>query len=162
MSWSAAGPSCKKRSRKEVKSASINGKCTIPEKISHDHLDDLAAAMHSFFALTGEVPSLWKADIDAAFRRVPIIWEHIAAAGIAWILAGVIWISTHLAMPFGAASSVWAWHRIGALLCSIARKVLHLPVYRYVDDFFAVDRCRSLFCALSFARVCSSLQAGRR
>ena len=28
----------------------------------------------------------------------------------------------------------------GSLICTIARRVLKLPVLRYVDDFFTVDR----------------------
>ena len=140
MSWSASGPTRRKRSRKEVKQASINGMCTVPERFAHDHLDDLASATHAFYRTCGARPALWNADIDAAFRRVPLAREHISAAGVAWTFMNDIWISCHLAMPFGAASSVRAWHRVGALICSIARAILHLPIYRYVDDFFAVER----------------------
>lgn len=141
MSWSAAVAKGVKRTRKEVKSRSINGLSTIPERVTHDHLDDLADGMRLFRDLCGELPHLWKADIDAAFRRVPITQRHISAAGVAWVADGVTWMALHLAMPFGAASSVWAWHRIGALLCTVARRILHLPVYRYVDDYFSMDRC---------------------
>ena len=125
----------------------------------HDSLDDIAAALTMFmcvvnvvcylpcalyvrarFAIARQVPGLWKADVDAAFRRVPLAADHLWAAGVAYYCGGVIWAAFHHAMPFGATSSVYAWHRVGALLCSIARKVLHLAVYRYVDHFFAVER----------------------
>ena len=43
-------------------------------------------------------------------------------------------------MPFGASSSVVAWHRIGDLLLCIARDILFLPVFRYVDDYFCAER----------------------
>ena len=140
MSWSAAGRKRRKRSRMEVKKASVNGSCSVPERVAHDHLDDLAATMHAFFLLFGVLPALWKADIDAAFRRIPLVREHVSAAGVAWLFDNIAWVSCHLAMPFGAASSVWAWHRLGALICTIARVILHLPVMRYVDDYFAVER----------------------
>ena len=45
-------------------------------------------------------------------------------------------------MPFGAAASGLAWHKIGDLLCQLGRKLLGIPLFRYVDDYFAVDRQR--------------------
>ena len=29
---------------------------------------------------------------------------------------------------------------VGALICAVARRLLHLPVSRLVDDYFAMDR----------------------
>ena len=83
---------------------------------------------------------MWKADIDSAFRRVPLSERHTWAAGVAYMYEGEVWTSVHHAMPFGAAASVMAWHRVGALIASIARRRLHLPVLRYVDDYFSMDR----------------------
>ena len=86
------------------------------------------------------------------------------------IYLGEVWVSFHHGMPFGATSSVYAWHRVGAAIGAIARRLLHLPVLRYVDDYFAVERqdgfgvvivCVSIACALqarddeaSHERVC--------
>ena len=50
-------------------------------------------------------------------------------------------MSVHAATPFGAVSSVHAWERIGAAILFIARKYLMLPLFRYVDDYFGVERC---------------------
>ena len=86
-----------------------------------------------------EAPGLWKADIDAAFRRVPLRESHQWAAGVAYQYRGDTWVAVHTSMPFGATASVIAWHRVGALLLEIARRVLHLPVFRYVDDYFAAE-----------------------
>jgi len=68
----------------------VNGLCMLPEKLHHDHLDDLIAAarIHLEYEraaclgpagsrgvcvhrMTGIVPGLWKADVDSAFRSVP-------------------------------------------------------------------------------------------
>ena len=127
-------------SKKAMKAISINGQCAMHESISHDHLDDLFEAMRRFIVLMGTLPGLWKADIDAAFRRIPLMTEHYWAAVIAFIFNGEVMISAHRASPFGAASSVHAWERIGALICKLARKYLHMAVFRYVDDFFAPER----------------------
>ena len=62
--------------------------------------------------------------------------------GVAYLNGGSPQLAWHNAMPFGATSSVVAWHRIGELIATIARRLLHLPVLRYVDDYFAADRYR--------------------
>ena len=92
------------------------------------------------------MPALWKLDVDSAFRRVPLLPAHRWAAAIAFIFAGVVcqlckaMVATHNACPFGAVSSVHTWERVGAMLSHFGRVLLMLPVYRYVDDFFAFDQ----------------------
>ena len=139
-SSSASHGKKRKRSKKQIKEHSINGHCVLPAKVSHDHLDSLLQLLRVVFAMTGAVPWLWKADIDAAFRRVPLMGAHIWASGVMYLVDNVAWCSFHHGMPFGATSSVWAWHRIGAMLAHLARKLLHIPVLRYVDDYFSADR----------------------
>ena len=140
-SWSQRGATAGKRKRAEIKAASINGHFALPATVSHDHLDDLFASMKLFKQQTGEVPGLWKADVDAAFRRIPLRADHKWAAGITYVHDGVTYVASHHGMPFGATSSVYAWHCVGEFLAHVARRVLFLPVHRYVDDFFAVERC---------------------
>ena len=156
-SWSFSNGQ-KKRMRREVKSQSVNGHFTPDRAIKHDHLDDLLAAMKLLHETTGQVeafafamflcmrlaglqvPRLWKADIDAAFRRVPLKESHKWAAAVAYMFKGEAWIALHEAMPFGATASVLAWDDVGDLLSVIATRLLHLPLFRYVDDYFAADR----------------------
>lgn len=102
---------------------------------------------------------MWKLDIDAAYRRVPVQADHRWACTVAFRERGVPMVSTHFATPFGATSSVWAWERVGAMITRIAQKVLRIPVLRscvlgvmpgslhmrgcmrrYVDDMFSADR----------------------
>ena len=89
-------------------------------------------------------PGLWKADIDSAFRRIPIAACMLWAATIAFVVDGQTWVSTHYAMPFGAKASVYAWERLGHFIATVARRLLMLPVMRYVDDFFAAEPLDSL------------------
>ena len=97
---------------------------------------------------------MFKADVDAAFRRVPITPEHYWAAAVAFVFDGVVYVSFHRASPFGAIASVHSWERIGALLCNIARKVLLMAVYRYVYDFFGAEKPAVLQHAMEcFARL---------
>jgi len=95
-----------------------------------------------------------KADIDSAFRRVPLRPEHRRFAHVAFKTADGPMISGHYAMPFGAVASVHAWDRIGTCLCAIARRILFLPLLRYVDDYFAAESVACAEHALSvFARL---------
>ena len=143
MSWSAKLESGghQRMSKKRLRVGSINGHCAAHESVKHDHVDDLAAGMAKFIQCTKQLPALWKADVDSAFRRVPLRPDHRWASAIAFLYMGQVFMSLHAACPFGATSSVYAWERIGALLCTLARRVLHLAVYRYVDDFFGIERC---------------------
>jgi len=70
--------------------------------------------------------------------------SHRWAAGVTWNFKNEPWVATHIGMPFGAAASGIAWHKIGNLLLKIGRKLLGLPLWRYVDDYFAVDRTCSV------------------
>ena len=82
-----------------------------------------------------------QADVDAAFRRIPIAKEHRWACGVAFMVDGQVMVSQHAACPFGAVASVHAWERVGAAITHIARVFLKLAVLRYVDDLFAPERC---------------------
>ena len=117
--------------------------------------------------------AIWKADIDSAFRRLPLKPEHRDLAWVVWRMDKThMAIAKHFSMPFGAIASVHYWDRIGLWFCSalslvsrvlawatgalltfIARRVLHLPVLRYVDDFFSVSRASTAKFAMNiFAR----------
>ena len=50
------------------------------------------------------------------------------------------YVSYHRACPFGATSSVHSWERVGAAITVIARRLLRIPAFRYVDDLFGADR----------------------
>ena len=51
--------------------------CTEPsEKLHNDGVDLLIATVVAFVCSCGVAPSLWKADIDSAYRRIPICPEH--------------------------------------------------------------------------------------
>lgn len=82
---------------------------------------------------------LFKADIDSAYRRVPLLPEHRKYANIMFLFNDVVYVCAHLAMMFGAVASVHAWHRVACLLRAIARRCLKLPMLCFVDDFFSVE-----------------------
>ena len=112
--------------------------------------------LEDFKRKVGVVPHLWKADIDSAFRRIPVKPDDRWLCGIAFMVGGQVrprlislfivllvakvWWAQHLGTPFGAVASVHAWERVGAAIAHIARVLLKLPVLRYVDDYWSPER----------------------
>ena len=52
-----------------------------------------------------------------------------------------VYVSEHYTCPFGAVGSVHAWERVARGIGAIAHKLLSLPAFVYVDDFFAPEWC---------------------
>ena len=117
----------------------LNGACAASEKLSHDRVDSLVCAVDRFTASTGLPPYLYKADIDSAFRRVPVCPAERWLLGVVFSCAGTLYVSQHLALPFGSTGSVHGWHRVGAALCVFARSLLALSIFQYVDDYFGLE-----------------------
>ena len=73
---------------------------------------------HACAVHTEQAPlSMFKADIDAAYRRIPLKPSQRHLAAVVFLLAGLPLIIFHQAMPFGAKASVHAWDRIGKSAC---------------------------------------------
>ena len=141
-SWSALRPAGlgQLARKRKIKEASLNGHCLPSEAIHHDHLDSLLRAMTVGRELSGKAYGMFKADIDSAYRRIPICGQHLWACAVVFKCCGEIWTAQHRAMPFGAVAAVHAWERVGALVCHIACRLLRLTLFRYVDDFFGCER----------------------
>ena len=90
------------------------------------------------------VPGLWKADVDAAFRRIPLLAEHRWAAAVVFKWLGELVVAICNSSPFGATSSVHAWEREGTPICNIAHRLLKLGCFRYVDDFLRCERAETM------------------
>ena len=85
MSWAPQAQSGADRlSWRELREHSVNGRTVPLEKLKHETLDELVLAMTMHVKKIG-VPGLWKADIDAAYRRVPVAPEHRWACGVALV-----------------------------------------------------------------------------
>ena len=69
---------------------SVNGHTIPTEKLGHETLDHLAEAMALMVELTGEVPGLFKADVDSAFRRIPIRASQRWLCGIAFMVGSQV------------------------------------------------------------------------
>ena len=150
-SWSAPRHGQTGWSKRCRKQHSVNGATLVPETVRHDHIDDLAVVMRKFRTLNGHTPGLFKADVDAAFRRIPLRPDHRWAAAVAYRYRGQIMMAVHRACPFGSCAAVYNWERVGALLCTLGRRLLNMALLRYVDDFFGPERsvvscCMCILC----------------
>ena len=86
-SWSARVARDKK---KRGIDGSVNAFTVAFEKLTHDSLDVLVAALCEFHSLSDEVPGLVKINVDSAFRRVPIRPGDRWVCGIAFVAKGKV------------------------------------------------------------------------
>ena len=114
---------------------SLLNPATAPsDRVQHDHIDVLVGILLTFLT-AGFLSPMWKRDVAKAFRHCPVRTDHLDLSWVVFRAFGVLWGAQHLGMPFGATSSVYAWHRVGNLLSWILLTVAKAPVGRYVDDF---------------------------
>ena len=156
-----ADGSVKLRAIDDLTGNGANGTAEQEGKVRMDDLDELVEAIRAYYAIRGELPRLWKADIDAAFRRVPIKEDDRWAAWVAFLLDGKVLTARHIGLMFGSVGSVHGWGRVGALIRHVAREWLMLPVLRYVDDYFSTEGEATAAHALScFARLVRTMLGG--
>lgn len=143
--------------------SSINAATTACEKLHCDSLVDLFAIMREMVKMMGSSLALFKSDVDSAYRRVPLRPEHRRYAAIVYKTDEGTFVSEHYTLPFGSVGSVYGWDRVGCLIRTLARRLLKIPVLRYVDDLFGADRfclsVRLLLCCTCL--VCAFCCQGR-
>ena len=123
----------------------VNAACAVRERLHHDGLDSLVQCAKRLSTALGHNADLsfFKADVDAAYRRVPVASSCLNLVWIVFLVNGITWASCHRSLAFGLVAAVHAWNRVGACLTHICRQLLRIPLLRYVDDLFAVEPSRS-------------------
>ena len=101
---------------------------------------DMLVCMLLALMRRGHCPRLWKRDVSRAFRKIAIAAEHLHLSWVTFMRAGVAWAAQHTAMPFGITTAVYGWHRVGAMLCAVVRRLFLAPTARFVDDLFGCSR----------------------
>ena len=128
----------------DFRASKINGATSACERIRHDSLDVLLGAAQTLWK-NRQVSTVCrlrirKDDVSGAFKTLPLRREDLPCA-IA-ILAESAKRGKALQLftcPFGAESSVHAWHRVGDALQRILLRLFAIVDPRFVDDFFGVD-----------------------
>ena len=85
----------------------------------------------------GEGTQIFKADIQAAFKLIPVRPDQHAALGFYW--ENKFWYQ--VALPFGCRMSPKLFNEFATLLRDLVRKTSHnVAVLNYLDDFFGVEK----------------------
>ena len=121
--------------------AGLNDSTEKIEKIKMDLLSDLAAVTERRCKGRSSGMRFWKEDLAAAYRQVAVHEDdkHFLHTAV-MDTHGTVRVFRHTAMPFGAAASVFNFHAVGLAIVTICREILHIPVCRFVDDFFCCGR----------------------
>ena len=125
----------------DMSRSGCNAATSAGEKLRYESLDLFLRSMRAMQKAVGPDLKSWKADIDSAFRRIPLLPAHRQHAHVVFMHNGNVIVAKHLSCMFGAVSSVYHWERVGELLKAIARRIFHIPLCRFVDDFLAAEHC---------------------
>ena len=87
--------------------------CFPTEKLSYEAIGALLTCLREARALVGNDLALWKADIDSAYRRIPVAAESGDRSWVVFKRNGKPVAARHYALPFGSVASVHHWDRIG-------------------------------------------------
>ena len=115
-------------------------KCTVcNSQCCNDSLQDLTTAGEQW--LSSDVkPELFKCDVSAAFRRVPVAPCDWWTQTVIFYFASRLWCAHHKTFSFGAYSSVVSWHRVASAFLSVCRVLFYASLLKYVDDYFGWQR----------------------
>jgi len=134
----------------------VNGAAWPWDKLRHETVQDLLWLINVLLECN-LVPKLWKRDLRKAFRGIPIMAEHLDLSWVVWRYKGTLYVSRHLGMPFGTTSAVYGFHRVGAFLAAVVKRMALAPTLRYVDDFFGASRQGVFWTAGKLLEVISDL-----
>lgn len=137
--------------------ASMSFSVTQPDKIRR--IEDWAASHHNSTIMVHDVPThhtighyvdclrwlagrgilgqVWGHDLDAAYRQLPVRFPHQCYVLLNLPDGPTFW--RHHALSFGSSASVWSFNRWADAIQLVSRRVLHVPVHHFVDDFAAVE-----------------------
>ena len=101
------------------------------EKTVHETVDWLVVMILELFD-HGHTPATGKRDFTKAFRSVPICKDHWQWAWVIMYHEDKRFMVQFWGMYFGCTAAVFAFHRVGALLALIVRKLMKAPLARYV------------------------------
>ena len=122
----------------DFSASTVNALASVGEAIKHDSLDVLVA-LYRGLGRSFRKLRFRKDDFVGAFKTLPLCAEHLHLAVAAWMSEDGVRVLQLLAAPFGALSSVHAWHRLGAAVQRILASLFVVPYPRYVDDLFGLD-----------------------
>ena len=98
----------------DATASDLNPRTRLGRAIDHDSIDQLEELARVLVERGCRAPRFWKADVDAAYRRIALRVAARAAAYVVFLYRGKAYAARHNAAFFGATSSVESWARLGA------------------------------------------------
>ena len=160
-----AGRQCRKvRLIDDFSDNGVNGATVLPEEMRHDSLDTLVGLARAAVQDRPGVPFLFrKDDFQSAFKTLPVKGEHLQFAVATWAEAELDDTGLQLlSCPFGAAASVFAWHRFGSAVQALLAAIFLVAYPRFVDDFFGGDAAAAMPAEHAFASAPGAAALARK
>ena len=98
----------------DATASGLNPRTRLGRAIGHDSIDQLEELARVLVERGCRAPQFWKADVDAAYRRIALRVAARAAAYVVFLYRGKAYAAKRNAAFFGATSSVESWARLGA------------------------------------------------
>ncbi len=92
-----------------------NPATVVTERLKYDSGDTFLALLRAARKHLGHDLCLWKADIDSAYRRIPVDPSDREFAWVAFLRNGTPVAAQHVGLPFGSVASVHHWDRVGVV-----------------------------------------------
>ena len=114
-----------------------NSLAQTDSKPVHYNIDHQVACVKALVDADLPTPKTWGQDHEGAYRQLPARPLHLL-----WVLlrsseGWSLW--QHLVALFGSKAAVWIYNRFADAVMHIARALLLIPTFHYVDDFTGVD-----------------------
>ena len=118
-------------------------------------LAENARFLSSLHCRASPKPQISGNDHEGAYRHFPVRDPHETYL-LLWTAKGLtIW--RHNVLLFGSTASVWAYNRMGDVLCFLAPMLGFAPVAHYVDDYGCMEAEASAQSSLHFFKKINNL-----
>ena len=107
----------------------------------HHTVDAHAAAAQALHANGASEISIWGHDHEGAYRQFGPRHPELMYVVVPTSRGPVIF--KHNALNFGSKGAVWAYGRVGDALVAVARLLLAMLVFHFVDDYTGVERAET-------------------
>ena len=135
----SAPQSSKIRGCDNSKRSLVNKAASVGSKICLPRVDDLGSIANHISSIRGPV-ELWKADLESAYKHLPMMPAHAELCVIALRCPGdgEIYMFKTRTQTFGSSSAVLCFNTTARFLGSLFVRLFRIPTINYFDDYVGV------------------------
>ena len=107
------------------------------DKPDYNDLDDIVTGTKRLHQEGSSTTQGWTQDHEGAYRQLP--------GSPTWALWLIIFTALgpllfrHLVIPFGPKGAVWAYNRVGDIICAISSTLAASIILHFVDDYIGLE-----------------------